>query len=70
MIPSSIPAHIRTESIAGHEAAMDRIVESINELMSLHGNRKVINAQINQQLAGYRCLLNEWKEMRDDTART
>ena len=65
MIPPSIPAHIRTESIAGHEAAILSIVESIGELMPLHGNRKVINAQINQQLAGYRCLLNEWKEMKE-----
>ena len=65
MIPPSIPAHIRTESMAGHEAAIDRIVESIGDLMPLHGNRKVINAQINQQLAGYRCLLDEWKEMKE-----
>ena len=65
MIPPSIPAHIRTESIAGHEAAIDRIVESIGDLMPLHGNRKVINAQINQQLAGYRCLLDEWKVMKE-----
>ena len=31
MIPPSIPAHIRQESIAGHEAAIDRIVESISK---------------------------------------
>lgn len=65
MIPSSIPDHIRSESIAGHEAAIDRIVESVTELMPLHKNKKMIDAQINQQLAGYRCLLEEWKEMRE-----
>ena len=63
MIPSSILAHIRSESIAGHEAAIDKIVESVAELMPLHKNKKMIDAQINQQLAGYRCLLEEWKIM-------
>lgn len=68
MIPPSIPAHIRTESIAGHEAAIDKIVESIAELMPLHRTGKV-NTLINQQLAGYRCLLDEWKEMKNDSNR-
>ena len=65
MIPSSIPDHIRSESIAGHEAAIDKIVDSVTELMPLHRSKKMIDAQINHQLAGYRCLLEEWKEMRE-----
>ena len=69
MIPPSIPAHIRTESIAGHEAAIDKIVESIAELMPLHGTGKV-NALINQQLAGYRCLIQELKELKESENRS
>ncbi|MCA6507235.1 MAG: hypothetical protein IM586_12530 [Pseudanabaena sp. M172S2SP2A07QC] len=65
MIPSSIPDHIHSEAIAGHEAAIDKIVDSVSDLMPLHKNKKMIDAQINQQLAGYRCLLEEWKEMRE-----
>jgi hypothetical protein len=58
-------AQIRQDAIAGTEQAIDKLVESIGDRMADHAiGKAVIDRQINQDLAAYRMLVTEWKELR------
>lgn len=66
-LPTSIPAHIRQESIASHESAIDKIMDEIEYLTQSHKvGTAVIDRQINQLLTAYRCLVLELKEMQNE----
>ena len=65
MIPTSISAHIRTETIAGHEAAIDRLTESIADRITDIGN-PVVNIMVNQDIAMMRILIKELKELKNE----
>jgi hypothetical protein len=56
---------IRQEAIAGHLLAIDKLTESIGDRMELHGiGKAAIDAQINQDIAIYKILIQELKEMK------
>lgn len=56
---------ITQDAIAGHEIAINKLIESIGDRITDHrlGNA-VLDMQINQDLAAIRILVKEWKEMR------
>jgi hypothetical protein len=56
---------IRQDAIAGTEQAIDKLVESVRDRMADHGiGKAVVDRQINQDLAAFRMLVTEWKELR------
>jgi hypothetical protein len=56
---------IKQDAIAGTEQAIDKLVESIGDRMTDHSfDKPMVNAQINQDLAAYRMLVTEWKELK------
>jgi hypothetical protein len=56
---------IRQDAIAGTEQAIDRFVESVRDRMTDHGiGKAVVDRQINQDLAAFRMLKDEWKELK------
>jgi len=58
-------AQIRQDAIAGTEQAINKLVESVRDRMADHGIGKVVvDRQINQDLAAFRMLVTEWKELR------
>jgi hypothetical protein len=60
-----VNAQIKEDAIAGTEQAIDKLVESVRDRMAVHGRGKaVVDRQINQDLAAYRMLVTEWKELR------
>jgi len=58
-------AQIRQDAIAGTEQAIDKIVEAISDRMAVHAiSKAVVDRQINQDLAAFRMLKDEWKELK------
>ncbi len=58
-------AQIRQDAIAGTEQAINKLVESVRDRMADHGIGKVVvDRQINQDLAAFRMLVTEWKELK------
>ncbi len=58
-------AQIKEDAIAGTEQAIDKLVESVRDHMAVHGiGKTVVDRQINQDLAAFRMLVTEWKELR------
>ena len=58
-------AQIRQDAIAGTEQAIDKLVESVRDHMADHGiGKTVVDRQINQDLAAFRMLKEEWKELK------
>jgi hypothetical protein len=58
-------AQIRQDAIAGTEQAIDKLVESIGDRMAVHAiSKAVVDRQINQDLAAFRMLKDEWKELK------
>jgi len=58
-------AQIKEDAIAGTEQAIDKLVESVRDRMADHGiGKAVVDRQINQDLAAFRMLVTEWKELR------
>jgi hypothetical protein len=56
---------IRQDAIAGTEQAIDKLVESVRDRMAVHGiGKAVVDRQINQDLAAFRMLKEEWKELK------
>jgi hypothetical protein len=56
---------IRQDAITGTEQAIDKLVVAIGDRMADHNfGKAVVNAQINQDLAAYRMLVTEWKELK------
>ena len=55
--------NIRTEQIAGHEAAIAKLTESIGDRITDIGN-PVINKLVNQDIAMMRILIKELREMK------
>lgn len=61
----AIKERINAEAIAGHEAAIDKLTQSIDERMKLHGiGQSVVNTQINQDVAALRILFQELIQMK------
>jgi hypothetical protein len=57
---------IRQDAITGTEQAIDKLVIAIGDRMADHKlGAPVVNAQINQDLASYRMLVTEWKELKE-----
>jgi hypothetical protein len=58
-------AQIKQDAIAGTEQAIDKLVEAIGDRMADHAiDKAVVNRQINQDLAAFRMLKEEWKELK------
>ena len=58
-------AQIKEDAIAGTEQAIDKLVESVRDHMAVHGiGETVVDRQINQDLAAFRMLKDEWKELK------
>jgi hypothetical protein len=58
-------AQIRQDAIAGTEQAIDKLVEAIGDRMTDHAiGKTVVGHQINQDLAAFRMLKDEWKELK------
>jgi len=58
-------AQIKEDAIAGTEQAIDKLVEAIGDRMPQHGiGKTVVDRQINQDLAAFRMLKDEWKELK------
>jgi hypothetical protein len=56
---------IKEDQIAGTEQAIDKLVESVRDHMADHGiGKAVVDRQINQDLAAFRMLKDEWKELK------
>jgi hypothetical protein len=56
---------IKEDAITGTEQAIDKLVEAIGDRMADHGiGKTVVDRQINQDLAAYRMLKEEWKELK------
>jgi hypothetical protein len=56
---------IRQDAIARTEQAIDKLVESVRDRMADHGiGKAVVDRQINQDLAAFRMLKDEWKELK------
>jgi hypothetical protein len=56
---------IKEDQIAGTEQAIDKLVESVRHHMAVHGiGKAVVDRQINQDLAAFRMLKDEWKELK------
>jgi hypothetical protein len=56
---------IKQDQITGTEQAIDKLVEAIGDRMPQHGfGKTVVDRQINQDLAAYRMLKEEWKELK------
>lgn len=66
MQASAIKQHITQDAIAGHQATIDKLLQSIGERMAHHGGDPIIDAQINQDMAAYRILLQELEEMKHE----
>jgi hypothetical protein len=65
MMTPQIRQQIRQDAIAITEQAIDKLVESIGDRMTDRGfGKPMVNAQINQDLAAYRMLVTEWKELK------
>ena len=57
---------IKQDAIADTEQAIDKLVIAIGDRMTDHGfDKPVVNTQINQDLAAYRMLVTEWKELKE-----
>jgi hypothetical protein len=58
-------AQIRQDAIAGTDQAIDRLVVAIGDRMAVHAiGKAVVDRQINQDLAAFRMLKEEWKELK------
>jgi hypothetical protein len=58
-------AQIKQDAIAGTEQAIDKLVEAIGDRMPHHAiSKAVVDRQINQDLAAFRMLKDEWKELK------
>jgi hypothetical protein len=56
---------IRQDEIARTEQAIDKLVESVRDRMADHGiGKAVVDRQINQDLAAFRMLKEELKELK------
>jgi hypothetical protein len=56
---------IKEDQIAGTEQAIDKLVGSVRDHMAVHGiGKAVVDRQINQDLAAFRMLKDEWKELK------
>ena len=56
---------IKQDAIAGTEQAIDKLVEAIGDRMPQHGiDKAVVDRQINQDLAAFRMLKEERKELK------
>jgi enamine deaminase RidA (YjgF/YER057c/UK114 family) len=59
---------IKEDQIAGTEQAIDKLVEAIGDRMTDHAiGKTVVDHQINQDLAAFRMLKDEWKELKCET---
>jgi hypothetical protein len=61
---TAIKERINADAIAGHQAAIDKIVESIGDRMEDHGSNPIVDAQINQDVTALRILSQELIQMK------
>ncbi len=61
-----IKENITKDAIAGHQAAINKLVESIDARMAQHSGNPIVDAQINQDMTALRILYQELREMQNE----